>query len=1553
MKEILFKISNSGYSKTLAVLLTVAASFAFCESALADINFYTQDAANISIKNKGYVYNNDLNSSGVGVKTLSGFRRSLVFNHVWTKIWHNNTQDYFSSVAFKYGLDGSIDKTYYLKDGTWSGNDQTWQTVNSEITIFNENGLTPGYHYLRFYFYAQTGNFPGERWLSNANMNYQIDFTVPGFIMKDIDFGTKKSQSSQEISFTSYGWASCTATINSNCNGAFSFEKNSATPTKTITVGNNKGTYTIWFDPEKIGAGETCKATITFSGTIGDPSGDTGTITKTINLKGTRYSGNIVVLIADSAKLQNGSVLLSGYMKETGCNTIAQYGFKYGTSSTMSSYTRVQVGTNNIPAGTVWTKTLTGLTAGIKYYYVAYAQNGDASKKDDSDIRSFIFPGECVYPEPINDTIYVTVNNSLAADIPCELQFKTLDNAISKIKESYFYDSGTKNLKYNIVMQIVPTDNPYSGNNKIEDINNSSTWTKALVLRSTEDKLQPILGKLNIVKSKNLVVDNIRIERTDGGDALDIQNGSTEWHALPVGDVADANVSIKNCYIASTGLTGIQVWGYDGITFENNDIECSLPTNKTGNELINIVCFGASMKIQQSKNIKFIRNNFRGSHTTSLWIQGLRGGLFMNNVFWNSNDSYHTNYLNNASFVRLVTQLKMTSEACYNKNENIGIYYNTFYLAEYSDNKNTRKVDFFRLGSEYTLKNSEGTSVDINVNWDLNNPNTIRFQYNNCYSYDKTYVTGANTTWYKGDTKSKWCGSFNFNNFWSEYDKAKGNTSSSFAIKACSDDSEVIKYINVSENVCSGAEDPAGLMVNGENLNLGSSVTNDVSGLGAENIASDRLHAGNIRPKSGATGAGASSSTGNDGTIVLNVNDNITSAQREIDVTEIGFTSGTITCSLSGTNADKFGLSHTTADVSATKVIIASFSKPSATGTYNATINFTGDLTMTIPVQGVYGNDTPVEGGWTLGAYQQTTGTKVDTIVWNGGASGEADVWDNRNNWYKLNGDRVTCADLLPENLVVIIPAKKATGKYPMPKSGEIDNYPVLPEFNEGRGEEPINAGYGMDDVTASKFTSVFDMEESSALKGVENLVSNGIRHYDEAKSSFTAERTEWILVGTVIRPFEDDKKVKARNIVSGDYFLDHEPNVYMRKIAIDGSECSWEEPFVSLDEEVKSTEAFSIIIPDDYGDYHLPSDIYYTYYAQNPAMLNDGLVAKTFTYGGWFVNESALPNFTGLTQGAQNILCNTYPANLKARAAAIANSGTIKAFDRTSKREYKGHQLVLNNFVTVADDDTEIKSQNGFIFTPTSGTTFTTNAELYSDNSTYYKSTEVSKPYFYLWLANLNGTGGSVASITYDALKTDEFNGVLDAERTVLSSQSAVPSLYIIRYNKALDMLTIPTLDEPIPLGVTVNSNMNLVFTSMRSNNFESAILEDRLAGVSYDLLKGESCEIALAKGTYEGRFYLNLSAEEQQDIPTGDKPAEGSKEISVYAQEDGTVVISAPLDENLKHAEITDMGGVTRTIELKDAHYNRIKIGGVQGAYVVKAIGEAQSKTAKVIVK
>lgn len=1553
MKEILFKISNSGYSKTLAVLLTVAASFAFCESALADINFYTQDAANIHVKGKDYVYSNDLNSSGVGIKTLSGFRKSLVFDHVWTKIWHNDSKDYFSSVAFKYGLDGSIDKTYYLKDRTWSGNDQTWETDNSEITIFNENGLTPGYHYLRFYFYAQTGNFPGERWLSNANMNYQIDFTVPGFIMKDIDFGTKQSQSSQEISFTSYGWASCTATINSNCNGAFSFEKNSATPTKTITVGNNKGTYTIWFDPAKIGAGETCKATITFSGTIGDPSGDTGIITKTINIKGTRHSGNIVVLIADSAKLQNGSVLLSGYMKETGCNTIKAYGFKYGTNQGSLSNT-VKVGSSHIDAGTIWTKSLTGLTAGNKYYYVAYA-SGD-TRSDESEIRSFIFPGECVYPEPVNDTIYVTIDTT-ATNSKCDLVFKSFRRALSAIKGYSGYYASNK-LKTNVVFEVKNTDTNYFDNVsvgvtggeatcanqcvKIEGFNNSNP-DKMLVIRGEGRNSRPIIQHLIVRNSKNIAFKDLRIEGRESAyscdsksvhdNAIDIDNGNSNWLDQPVGAVANANISFNHCYIKSYGFACLHISAYEGISLEDCDIDAEYADGNNENS----IQWGSSIKLIHCTGIKLLRNNFRGSHATSTWIQGSNKVLLMNNVYWNDNK-----VSNNVAFIRLVSQ-KNTSE----KLENIGIYYNTFYLA---DNTNSSSADFIRLGSKY---NGDGKAEQLNTNISNYIADAIDFKYNNCYSYDTNVPgrTADDNAFLTSGKLAAFCGHIDFNNFWSKYDVAQSRTSSAFEIKPCN--TSVAKFVNVEDQVCSGAEDPDGLMVKGEGINLGSSVTNDVSGLGAENIASDRLHAGNSRPKSGATGAGASSSTGNDGTIVLNVNDNITSAQREIDVTEIGFTSGTITCGLTGTNADKFALSHSSADVSATKVIIASFSKPNATGTYNATINFTGDLTMTIPVQGVYGNDTPVEGGWTLGAYQQTTGTKVDTIVWNGGASGEADVWDNRNNWYKLNGDRVTCADLLPENLVVIIPAKKATGKYPMPKSGVIDNYPVLPEFNEGRGEEPINAGYGMDDVTASKFTSVFDMEESSALKGVENLVSNGIRHYDEAKSSFTAERTEWILVGTVIRPFEDDKKVKARNIVSGDYFLDHEPNVYMRKIAIDGSECSWEEPFVSLDEEVKSTEAFSIIIPNDYGDYHLPSDIYYTYYAQNPAMLNDGLVAKTFTYGGWFVNESALPNFTGLTQGAQNILCNTYPANLKARAAAIANSGTIKAFDRTSKREYKGHQLVLNNFVTVADDDTEIKSQNGFIFTPTSGTTFTTNAELYSDNSTYYKSTEVSKPYFYLWLANLNGTGGSVASITYDALKTDEFNGVLDAERTVLSSQSAVPSLYIIRYNKALDMLTIPTLDEPIPLGVTVNSNMNLVFTSMRSNNFESAILEDRLAGVSYDLLKGESCEIALAKGTYEGRFYLNLSAEEQQDIPTGDKPAEDSKEISVYAQEDGTVVISAPLDENLKHAEITDMGGVTRTIELKDAHYNRIKIGGVQGAYVVKAIGETQSKTAKVIVK
>lgn len=1277
---------------------------------------------------------------------------------------------------------------------------------------------------------------------SNSGKNYTAYYYVPGMTASSQNFGTIQVNATKTNTVNITGIycddsaKSIVATIDGD---GFTFDDG----TKTKTISNIGATTT------------STSVKISFKPTVGDKyaaklnlslknSSSEEKATLSVDLTGAGVA-NAVVLIGAEAELHNGlTATLSGYLQTTGCPLTpwTSKGFIYSTNKsditteTPTGTTVAASGSSEILAGESWNATTGPLSANTTYYYRAYVKNSSNqyiySNKD--SYGQFTTKGACLYPM-VGDTVYVTVDNSLNADDDCALKYRTFAAALTKIKTNDFYNSTTKNLKSNIVMQVVPNKAQYSEYVRIDEINNSATYDKVLIIRSAGSE-RPTIEQgngtndaMDIRVSKNIIIDNIRIVSSGGKEALTIGNNSSDWHAMTPGDVSNANIVIKNCYIESDGFSGVQMWAYDGVTFENNDIECKLGSAAKVDENTNY--YGSSLKIQQTKNLKFIRNNFRGSHATSLWIQGLEGGLFMNNVFWNSNDSYYEGLKNNTCFVRLVTQFPVAGQLGHiaNINQKLGFYYNTFFLADNANVSGERYVDFFRLGSGYTY-----SSTTLNTNLTNNYAGSIRFMYNNCYSYDEHSVVRANNQsedenkWYLTTTESSWCNSINRNNFWSWLDNVAESDVSVFNIPnaGCSTPNY---FVNVYEQVCSATNDPSDLVVKGGDMNFGSHITSDIdkSGLNASIYYNDRLY-----PSNGAD------------------------AVRKVN------------------------------------------------------------------------------GKWTLGAYQQTDGSDfppVKVLTWTGKVNSD---WDNRGNWVKENGKPLTCVDNIDENVQIIIPA------LPEPEPGSENNYPKFPDKFSGartdRNQETVNAGHGM--TTPTKFASSIELEYGAAIKNIEALNDDGTRHYKEATNHFTAGRKEWILVGTVIQPFTNESKNEVRLVQSGDYYLGHAPHVYMHEASFNSStaEAGWLTPFTQLDEQVPYDRVFAIRVPDEYGSYKLPAQ---WYFYGTPEAETEGTASKTFNFNGWFLNDGVLPEYK---LDGNKILSNTYPATLSVAKVQEENNGTVKVYD------YDEQNFEL--------DKEYIKPQNGFIFVKGGSNDgwFRITPEMLTNQSTTYKSAEAVNPTLKLRASNPNGTDGSSSVlIVYDELKSNEYVQGSDLINTTIAGMPTKPEVYAIMYGKELDKLTVPSLEQAIPIGLKLEQAMTVDFTIPTMEGIETAILEDVEAGKSYDLLKGEKGSISLAAGTYAGRFFLNLGAEEQ-GMPTEDDPIEeqGSA-ISIYAGEDGVIVISSSLDENLVEAQITNMGGNTQTIKLKDSHYNSIKLDGVQGTYVVKAIGETQSKTAKVIVK
>ncbi|MCQ2360144.1 MAG: T9SS type A sorting domain-containing protein [Paludibacteraceae bacterium] len=1280
---------------------------------------------------------------------------------------------------------------------------------------------------------------------SNSGSNYTAYYYVPGMTASSQNFGTIQVSATKTntVNITGIYCDDNTKSIDAEIVGSgFTFDD-----------GNTKKTIS------SIGATTTSASVkISFKPTVGDKyaaklnlslknSSSEEKATLSVDLTGAGVANAVVLIGAEAEVLAGPSATLHGYLQTTGCpqNPWTSKGFIYSTTKndiTAENPTGTNLaasGSSEILAGESWSATTGTLTANTTYYYRAYVKN-DASpaqyKYSDPDkYGQFTTKSACLYPM-VGDTVYVTVDNSLSGNDDCALKYKTFAAALTKIITSDFF--ATNNLKYNVVMQVVPNKEQYLENVRIEGINNSNDYSKVLIIRSAGSE-RPTIQQSNgtndamdIRVSKNIIIDNIRIVSSGGKEALTIGNNSNAWHDMTPGAVANANIVIKNCYIESDGFSGVQMWAYDGVTFENNDIECKLGSAAKVDENTNY--YGSSLKIQQTKNLKFIRNNFRGSHATSLWIQGLEGGLFMNNVFWNSNDSYYEGLKNNTCFVRLVTQFTTSGSGdthnTANNNKNISMFYNTFFLA---DNSNTteRNVDFFRLGSQY-----EYGGKRLNNYLGQNEVSTIRFMYNNCYSYDKHGVKRSNNNsgdanrWYLTTTESSWCNSINRNNFWSWLDNVAESDVSVFNIPnaGCSTPNY---FVNVYEQVCSATNDPSDLIVKGGDMNFGSHITSDIdkSGLNASIYYNDRLY-----PSNGAD------------------------AVRKVN------------------------------------------------------------------------------GKWTLGAYQQTDGSDfppVKVLTWTGKVNSD---WDNRGNWVKENGKPLTCVDNIDENVQVIIPA------LPEPELGSENNYPKFPDKFSGvrtdRNQETVNAGHGM--TTPTKFASSIELEYGAAIKNIEALNDDGTRHYKEATNHFTAGREEWILVGTVIQPFTNESKNAVRLVQSGDYYLGHMPHVYMHEASFNPltAEASWQTPFTQLDEQVPYDRVFAIKAADQYGTYKLTAQ---WYFYGKPEAETEGTAPKTFNFNGWFLNDAVMPEYE-LTDN--KILSNTYPATLDVEEVEKENNGTVKVYDYDPK---------VQDFETGM---TYIKPQNGFIFVKDGSNDgwFRITPEMLTNQSTTYKSAEAVNPTLKLRASNPNGTDGSSSVlIVYDELKSDEYVEGKDLINTTIAGMPSKPEIYAMMYSKELDKVIVPSLENAIPLGLKLEQAMTVDFTIPTMNDIETAILEDREAGKSYDLLKGDKGSISLAKGTYVGRFYLNLGADEKEDIPTeGDDVTSSTATIDLYG--DGSeIIISSSEDVILKSAEITDMSGNTTVVTLKNAHYNRVKVNGAQGVYVVKAIGDTKTETAKVIVK
>ena len=602
----------------------------------------------------------------------------------------------------------------------------------------------------------------------------------------------------------------------------------------------------------------------------------------------------------------------------------------------------------------------------------------------------------------------------------------------------------------------------------------------------------------------------------------------------------------------------------------------------------------------------------------------------------------------------------------------------------------------------------------------------------------------------------------------------------------------------------------------------------------------------------------------------------------------------------------------------------------------------------------------PIDDTWTIGAYQSKDNIDTKLIYW----VGVTDDWDNRNNWEyetevdgKMVRQRVSCVNNFSEDLKVVIEeigtVEVAGGrKWPrIPSSFDADTR--TEETKQNKDDLGIPAAEQVSAGESGKFASTIELEYGAGIKGVENLrEADGPLRYDRAITHFDAPRDKWLLVGTVVKPFENEQTRTTRNVISRDYYMDFLPQVYMRQTVVDKDTISWTKTFPDLDTEVLSTTVYAINAVNKYG----PSFQEAVDYNAAKGTNYDGTAPIPYTFTGRFAVEEERDNAEELyaftINNGINLLNNNYPCNLDAKALEAEYDGTVNvynyekgAFESTSARSMTGNVY--------------IKAQNGFVFTPNpeNGQSKIEPSNFLVEGSTRTRSVERELPTFSLNVDNANTTqpGASNVVISYDQEQEAFFDAPLNTPK-VFTKNLYTPEVYIINNDAFYSRLYVGNGVTQVPLGLRLLRAMNVTFQKVYNEQFTTMILVDTKTGKEYDLLARDYTTEKLDKGTIEGRFYLKFAVEQQDDFQEDDDFVTDITDvtdasINIYAVDQQIIKVIAN-DVELQTIYVNDMTGRMMRYDASGS-YAELQLPVAQGVYLVHVIGDKLTRTEKVIVK
>lgn len=588
----------------------------------------------------------------------------------------------------------------------------------------------------------------------------------------------------------------------------------------------------------------------------------------------------------------------------------------------------------------------------------------------------------------------------------------------------------------------------------------------------------------------------------------------------------------------------------------------------------------------------------------------------------------------------------------------------------------------------------------------------------------------------------------------------------------------------------------------------------------------------------------------------------------------------------------------------------------------------------------------PIEGNWTYGAYQYKESQEIDEIIWQGTNDSN---WDDRNNWIYIdkNGEKqqLSCLQILSNNLKVIIPEGNSS-TYPTPSKG-ISNWPQLPsKFDNGDdNKDPRSAIPIAEQVTAGssgKFAKTIQLEYGAALKGVEYLKKGQDRFYEKAIVGFSAPRSKNILVGTVIKPLDEETQ-QHRNLKSGDYYIaNHLPHVYMRRAKMVGGNADWDEAFTSLEVEVNPDRVFVIYVSNQYGEYKHSAD---TYNKKNGTKYSATAPYQYPDIKGIFADEGGARTYNVVD--GNRLFNNSYPCNLDA-----SQMGNVSVYS------------YANASWSPAGDDDIIKPQHGFILNPEGGNSLRiVPADMLAGGDTKSRAAVSSMPKFYLHA--INATSGeeqqSKIIVKYDAAHNGLAPASMDASKVFSVSNTNTPELYMLAYDNKYARLHTHKPTQTIPLGIMLQVDMRVHFKLSDVDGFEKVTLYDAVADKEFNLTESPDLYLDLKAGNkdYVGQYFLNVTLQEETDDNIDDdtttdieEEVAGQTAINIYTNGGEKSVQIVTNGVELQQIYVSDMTGRTMRYDAEGT-VATIQLPVVDGIYLVQVIGDNATRTEKVVIK